>query len=57
VQALDNVQVKHVIIRISDGNGDTLEEGVATETAEKHWFEYATVGSYTGVLTVTATAV
>jgi len=57
VQALDDVQVKHVIVKISDGNGELLEEGRATETAEKHWFEYTTVGNYAGALTVTATAV
>ena len=57
VQALDDVHVKHVIIRIKDGNGDLLEEGSAAETTEMHWYEYAAVGSYTGTLTVTATAI
>lgn len=57
VQALEEVHVKHVLIRISDGNGELLEEGLAAETTEKHWYEFASTGSYTGVLTVTATAV
>jgi len=57
VQARDDVHVKHVLVKISDGNGELLEEGRATETTEKHWFEYTTMGNYLGVLTVTVTAI
>lgn len=56
VQAYDDIKVKHVIVRFSDEVGALLEEGSATYVGAQ-WWEYTTVGSYTGAITVTATAV
>jgi hypothetical protein len=55
VQAQDDVQVKRVIVRFSDANGDTLEEGAATDLGTL-WWEYTTRSSHSGAVTVTATA-
>jgi hypothetical protein len=56
VRAIDDVQVKRVIVRFNDAAGELLEEGAATE-AGALWWNYASVTPMTGAVTVTVTAV
>lgn len=55
VQALDDVKVAQVSVRISDETGVTLEEGPAVE-AGASWWEYTTRSSFSGRLIVTVSA-